>query len=156
MRQFIPFVFVMISISSACETKTVNKVSELREIKKILDRERKAHLTKDIDLFFKNSLATDTVFNVGKGRVRIPTLEESKDRFTKYFNAVEFIRWDDAADPIFLFSNDSTMATVIIQKQVILKDIAAAEIDTTNFAWTSVYRKKNDQWKMVAITSTNQ
>ncbi len=72
---------------------------------------------------------------------------------------MEFIKWDDIAEPIIKFSNDHTLAYVIVQKQVILEtkdSTGKTAIDTTNFAWTSIYRKQQNEWKLECNISTNK
>ena len=78
-------------------------------------------------------------------------MEQNKKRIEPYFSSVEFIKWDDVAEPVIRFSDDGTLAYAIIQKQVIVSypDSAGKKfIDTTNYAWASIYRKQKGEWKV--------
>ena len=71
----------------------------------------------------------------------------------------EFIKWDDVAEPVIQFSDDGTLAYAIIQKLVILSypDSSGKKfIDTTNYAWASIYRKQKGEWKVECNISTNK
>lgn len=130
--------------------------SDEKAIREFLKREQQAHLEKNVDLLFANGLSGITVVN--RGTVSKPTDEETRNRFNSYFENVNFIKWEDTADPIIRFSDDSTLAYAIIQKQVILtlKEDVTAKPDTTDFAWISIWRKTNGKWKMESIASTNK
>ena len=52
------------------------------------------------------------------------TKEKSRQRFTNYFTAVEFVKWDDVAEPVLQFSDDSTMAVAVVRKEVITRGSA--------------------------------
>lgn len=129
-------------------------MSNLLAIKNILETERQAHFERNVEMLLSNG--TDSLLNVSHGSVSYPSAEKSRQRFQEYFNSVEFIRWDDMREPIFNFSNDSSLAAVTVQKLVILREKATNKIDTTQFAWTAVYRKINGEWKMTVMTSTNK
>lgn len=101
----------------SCSAKT-NLAKEETAIRNLLQQERKAHFDRNVELFI--SEFADSMINVNKGMVRTPTKEEHKVRIGKYFGSVEFIKWDDVAEPIIRFSDDGSLAYTIIQKQVIL------------------------------------
>ena len=49
------------------------------------------------------------------------------------------------------------MAYAIVEKQVILKNKSEGNrIDTINYAWVSIYEKKEKDWKLVCNGSTNK
>lgn len=127
-----------------------------KAIRELLKKEQQAHLEKNIDLLLSNGTPETIVVN--RGIVSVPTEEQNRARFTHYFGSVNFIKWEDTADPIIRFSDDSSLAYAIIQKQVILtlKDDVTAKPDTTDFAWMSVWRKMDGKWKMESIVSTNK
>jgi hypothetical protein len=144
------YILMFACFVSCAEQKT--QTNNLQAVKDILIRERTAHLTKNVSMI----IGDDTVINVNKGIVNYGTPESGRQRFTKYFSSVDFVKWDDVAPPIFIFSGDSTLAVVHVQKQVILKEPGGIETDTTDFAWTAVYQKINKKWGMVSVTSTNK
>jgi hypothetical protein len=60
-------------------------------------------------------------------------------------------------EPVIRFSNDGSMAYAIVEKQVILKNKSEGNrIDTINYAWVSIYEKKEKDWKLVCNASTNE
>ncbi len=127
-----------------------------KAIRELLKKEQQAHLEKDIDLLLSNGTPETIVVN--RGIVSVPTEEQNTARFTNYFGSVNFIKWEDTADPIIRFSDDASLAYAIIQKQVILTfiDDVTAKPDTTDFAWVSIWRKMNGKWKMESVVSTNK
>ena len=131
--------------------------NERAAITALLDMERKAHLEKDVSLFM--SEFSDGMISVNRGVVSQPSPEMNRDRIQDYFNRVEFIRWEDTAPATIKFSNDGTLAYAIVQKQVILsvKDsVNNNQLDTTDFAWVSIYRKTGNGWKIECNISTNK
>jgi len=151
---FIPMFFCLI-LTSCSNTDKNGK--DIEAIKNLLQQERKAHFRKDADLFV-SEFAAD-VIQVNKGIVSQSSREENRKRFKTYFNDVNFIKWDDVTEPIIKFSEDYSLAYAIVQKLVILerKDSVGKIInDTANFAWTSVYRKQQNEWKLECNISTNQ
>ena len=144
---------ILLAISLAC-TQAPLADNNLNAIKAILAQEQRAHLEKNVSLLFATE--TDSVLDINHGVVKKISPKAGRERFTNYFNAVDFIKWEDRAAPIFHFSADSTMAVVTVQKQVIVREITTSVIDTTDFAWTSIYEKKDGQWKMTLITSTQK
>jgi hypothetical protein len=144
-----------LALCAGCTTNTTTPVrTNLNAIKEILATERRSHLEKDVSLLL--SKATDPVLSVSNGKVSQITPAQSKKSFSEYFNSVEFIRWDDIHDPIFNFSDDSTLAVVTVQKIVVLKEKPTEKVDTSLYAWTAVYRKTGDEWKMIVMTSTDR
>ena len=91
--------------------------SDEKAILEFLKREQQAHLEKNVDLLFANGLSGITV--VSQGTVSNPTDEETRKRFNSYFESVNFIKWEDTADPIIRFSDDASLAYSIIQNVVL-------------------------------------
>ena len=128
-----------------------------QEIKKLLDQSRKAHFEGDPDLLVSNS--ADSIISVNAGKVSISTPAKVKESMSDYLKNTHFIKWDDEMEPIIRFSEDKSMAYAIVRKLVIIKDKKAASSvppDTSRYAWISVYRKVDNQYKMESIVSTNQ
>jgi hypothetical protein len=102
---------------------------------------------------------SDSMISVNKGVVKIPTAEENKERIGTYFGSVQFIKWDDVAEPMIHFSDDGSLAYAIVQKEVIVSypdSFGNTFTDTTNYAWASIYRKRKGEWKVEANISTNK
>ena len=130
---------------------------EKQAIHSVLQTERKAHFDRDADLFI--SEFAEGMISVNKGKVNTYTREHHKERIGKYFGSVQFLKWDDVAEPIIRFSEDGRLAYAIVQKEVILtyRDSTGKAIyDTTHFAWASIYRKHTDEWKVECNISTNR
>ena len=151
---FIPMIFCL--MLGSCSNAD-NSGKDIEAIKNLLNQERKAHFQKDADLFI-SEFAPD-VIQINKGIVLQSSIEENRKRFRTYFNDVNFIKWDDVAEPIIKFSEDHSLAYAIVQKLVVLqrKDSTGNILnDTTNFAWTSIYRKQQNEWKLECNISTNK
>lgn len=134
-----------------------NKQKETQAITALLRQERKAHFEKNVDLFL--SEFADSMLSVNKGKVSVATTEENRERIGQYFGRVEFVKWDDVAEPVIRFSDDGSLCYAIVQKQVILSlpDSLGRKIsDTTDFAWASIYRKQKGEWKVECNVSTNK
>lgn len=85
--------------------------------------------------------------------------QEMKIKMQRYFDAVEFIKWDDITAPIIQFSNDASLAYVTMQKEVIIKDKSGVQPDkkdTTIYAWVSIYQKFGNDWQLVSNIPTNK
>ncbi len=146
----------LLILETACKPE-VDREHATQQILRILQDERNAHFQKDID-YFTTNLESHLV-SVNKGIVSKPTPSENAIRWKAYFNSVKFIKWDDAAEPIIRIADDGSLAYAIVQKIVIVKTVDSLNyerMDTTHFAWTSIYRRKHQRWKLEAITSTNK
>lgn len=134
-----------------------NIAQEEKAIKALLQQERKAHFDRNADLFV--SEFADSMIAVNKGKVSVLSIAQNKERIKPYFESVEFIKWDDVAEPVIRFSEDGKMAYAVIQKQVIVSypdSTGKPFSDTMNYAWVSIYRKQKGGWKVEANISTNK
>ena len=149
---------ILVVIFHACtDNGNVDRQKETKAIKSLLQQERKAHFDKDTELFM--SEFADSMISVNKGKVTIATPDENKKRIGSYFSSVQFIKWDDVAEPVIRLSDDGSLAYAIVQKQVILSrvdSIGKQFIDTTDYAWVSIYRKHKEGWKVECNASTNK
>ena len=140
----------------ACNT-TADLEKERNTILTMLRTERKAHFDRNVELFI--SEFADSMISVNRGVVTAPTKETHKERIGKYFGSVQFIKWDDTAEPVIRFSDDGSLAYAIIQKDVILTypdSMGKPLYDTMHYAWSSIYRKYNEEWKVECNISTNK
>ena len=140
----------------ACSSKA-DIEKEKKAILTILQTERKAHLDRNVDLFIAEF--ADGMISVNKGKVSADTKDAHKKRIGKYFGSVQFAKWDDTAEPIIRFSEDGSLAYAIVQKEVIVTypDTTGRPLyDTTHYAWSSIYRKFNGEWKVECNVSTNK
>ena len=140
----------------ACNSKP-DLEKEKKAILAMLQTERKAHFDRNVDLFM--SEFADGMIQVNRGEVTTATKELNKERISKYFGSVQFIKWDDTAEPIIHFSDDGSLAYAIVQKDVIVTypdSTGKGFNDTTHYAWSSIYRKQNGEWKVECNVSTNK
>ena len=140
----------------ACKSKP-DLEKEKRTILAMLQTERKAHFERNVDLFM--SEFAEGMIQVNRGEVTTATKELNKERIGKYFGSVQFIKWDDTAEPIIRFSDDGSLAYAIVQKDVIVTypdSTGKAFNDTAHYAWSSIYRKQNGEWKVECNISTNK
>lgn len=150
------FCFCLLLFLLACSSQA-DLDKERKTILAMLQTERKAHFDRNVELFI--SEFADSMISVNRGIVSAPTKTEHKERIGKYFGSVEFIKWDDTAEPIIRFSDDGSLAYAIIQKDVILSypdSTGKSYYDTTHYAWSSIYRKYNNVWKVECNISTNK
>ncbi len=123
---------------------------------KILDlhhRQRDMHFTKSADSFV--GLFSQNTTSVNRGTVSHPSPQENLQRFRNYFERVDFVKWDDVAEPEISFSRDGTMAYTVVQKEVVVRPRNTSELDTTRFAWVAIYVKVGKEWKIDCVASTN-
>ena len=117
--------------------------------------EREAHLDRNVDLLL--SLFADDFVIVDGGDVQRPTREEQRVRYAAYFGGARFRKWDDLVPPVIRVSADGTLATVIIQKEVVLVPADAAELAKEQravFAWMETWERRKGRWMLVALCST--
>lgn len=149
---------------SAAQTSLVAQSTSdstlVNEQQKLLDSnkaQRIAHLENNAEML-TNELC-ENVCEVSGGNVRHLKRSEMLERFSQYFQAVKYYKWDDLEEPIITVSPDGMLATVIVKKITVAKmnpNSPNAEIGATQFAWTSNYRKINGEWKIFQITSTEE
>ncbi|MBK9728268.1 MAG: hypothetical protein IPO86_09145 [Saprospiraceae bacterium] len=117
-----------------------------------------AHMNKKAKQFVEQF--ADSMLSVNQGNISVTTKDSALKRFSNYFAIVEFKKWDDVYPPVIEFSEDGSMAYMIVDKQVILtyKNDENKEIEeTTHFAWVFIFKKQpNEEWKIVCNVSTNE
>jgi hypothetical protein len=159
MKKMLPFILILlISQSWSCaKSKVIDKSVEKSKILELHNAQRDYHFNKD-SIAFANQLS-DNFISVNKGVISSPKKEETISRYNGYFSSVEFIKWDDVSEPVIKFSDDGSMAYTIVDKVVALtyKDQLGNTIQgSTHFAWTAIYRKYGNGWKVDCVTSTEK
>ena len=145
---------VFLGLISSCQQKKESTSAQM-EILDILRQERKAHVEKDAGLFFSR-FDKDFIL-VNKGEVSTYDSVAYRQHFDQYLHSSDFIKWDDVNEPVIKISDDGSMAYAIVEKLVIIKNKSDGDrIDTTHFAWVSIFRKKDEAWKLVCNASTNK
>jgi len=148
---------ICLSLASCYNRSVPDLEKEKQEILQLEAKQREYHFAKNAKDFV--TMFSSEFLSISHGKIDEPTRKESFDRFAAYLKKVEFIKWDDNKEPVVRFSRDGSMAYTAIDKTVITKsmDGNGKEIfDTTKFAWLTVYKKENNNWKIDCVTSTNQ
>ncbi len=119
---------------------------------------RAMHLQKDAEGMVQGF--SPEIIQVNRGKISRRTKTDDASRFRRYFDAVEFKKWDDVNPPVIRFSDDHSLAYMIVDKLVVLdtKDSVDNKIqETTHFAWVSIFRKQQDgEWQLECVASTNE
>lgn len=149
MKKMLPFLLILLY---SCSQPAPDLEKERQAILKIEEMQRDYHFKKNATLF--SNILSDSFLSVSKGNISTPTRKETAERFSGYFNRVDFIKWDDVRPPVIRFSNDGSVAYVTVEKEVIVKE--AAVVDTTHFAWVSIYKKGPSGWQIDCVASTNK
>ena len=142
---------------SCTPTDEKSMASAKKEILELHHAQRDYHFNKD-SIAFADQLSEDFI-SVNRGLISMPERGETLSRYNRYFSSVEFIKWDDVSEPVIKFSDDGSMAYTIVDKIVVVAydDEAGNRVEEeTHFAWTTIYKKHGDEWKIDCVTSTNQ
>jgi ketosteroid isomerase-like protein len=116
-----------------------------------------AHLRKDA-----SSLAApipDDYLFVANGGVDTQNAEDVRENLQSYFDATTFSHYADTDEPIIGFSKDGTLAWAIVQVRVAGTSHRDPEADRefdTQWAWITLYERRNDEWSRIADVSTNR
>jgi hypothetical protein len=151
----IVLVFALALALPGAATAAPNATAARSEVASRHALEREAHMERNVELLL--SLFADDFIMVDGGTLKRPTLEEQRTRFSAYFGAVRFHKWDDLVPPVIHVSADGTLATVVVQKEVVLvlADSAAdAKPERAVFAWAETWAKRRGRWMLVAMAST--
>lgn len=122
------------------------------------DAQRRAHLAEDAEGMA--DLLADGFVEVRDG-VRVPVSRaDGIARFRRYFEAVDFLAWEDLAPPVIEVARDGTLATMAVEKLVRCRlrgPDGAAPVDRTLFAWLASCAPGPDgRWRIVQIASTQR
>ncbi|MEM7103365.1 MAG: hypothetical protein AAF502_09570 [Bacteroidota bacterium] len=156
----LPLTLFLVIILSAtfynCTEATFDEAAAKAEILELHHLQKKFHVDKMVDEFA--NLLADNHISVNRGRISAPTREENAKRFSSYFSAVEFEKWDDLKPPVIRFSDDGSMAYTIVNKEVTVtydgeEDQKVRE--TVEYSWVAIYKKYPDGWKIDCVASTN-
>ncbi len=145
------------NISTAIDEKPKVEEELRKEILEQHNLQRDYHFNKMARKFAAQLSANH--ISVNRGEIKQLTKDEHIERFTNYFNAVTFEKWDDVTPPIIRFSNDYSIAYTIVEKDVVVQyknDNDSLVREQTNFAWVAIYKKYPDGWKIDCVGSTNK
>lgn len=148
---------LFIVLISCHAPKKINKEAEIDKILSLHNLQRDYHFNKD-SISFANQLYENFI-SVNRGVISQPDRQATISRYHNYFSAVEFMQWDDVSEPIVRLSDDGTLAYTIVDKMVEVSYEGTNGdqiVDSTHFAWTTIYRKYGDAWKIDCVTSTEK
>jgi len=132
-----------------------DRESDRRELLRLHEVEKTAHLGKNAELLV--SLFADDFASMDGGEIRSPTPGEHLERFSRYFDSVEFLAWEDITPPKIRISEDGTLAHVIVHKRVRLHPVGNPADEThTVFAWLETWEKRDGEWKLTTVASTER
>ncbi len=155
---FINLIVVVLFITYSCNSEEkIDLDAEKAKILELHHAQRDYHFNKD-SIAFADQLSTNFI-SVNRGIVSTPKKEETLERYHNYFSSVEFLKWDDVSEPIINFSDDGTLAYTIVDKIVAIQtknEVGETIESETHFAWTAIYKKYGDRWKIDCVTSTNK
>ncbi|MEQ9405810.1 MAG: nuclear transport factor 2 family protein [Cyclobacteriaceae bacterium] len=149
--------FVWIFLFSCGTKESVDLTADRAEILRLHNEQRNHHFNKDSIAFARQ--LSDNFISVNKGIISRPGREETISRYNGYFSSVEFVKWDDLSEPIIRFSEDGSMAYTIVDKLVMItyeNETGERVEGKTHFAWTAIYKKYGDEWKIDVVTSTER
>ena len=149
---FLTLLVLLFSCSSGFDEER-----ERQAILELHEAQRDYHFQKKTEAFAW--LMSEDFISVSGGQVSRPTYEENVERFGRYFNSVEFVKWDDVQPPVVRFSDDGSLAYTVVEKQVVVSypdEEGGVFTDTTDFAWMTIYKKYKDGWKIDGVASTNK
>lgn len=147
----------MILVVSCKEQSQLNIEAERAQILRLHELQRDNHFKKDSISFASHQ--SENFISVNKGEITHPTKKEMISRYHDYFSSVEFVKWDDVSDPIIRFSEDGKLAYSIVDKvvEIMYEDEKGDLIkDESHYAWTAIYKKYGDEWKVDCVTSTEK
>jgi hypothetical protein len=156
-ERIVLFTLISFAFSACNHNKKVDFTSAKEAILKLHHAQRDYHFNKD-SIAFANQLSDDFI-SVNKGEISSPKKNETITRYHGYFSSVEFLKWDDVSKPVIKFSDDGSMAYTIVDKIVATthKDNQGNLVEgQTHFAWTAIYKKHGNEWKIDCVTSTNK
>lgn len=156
-RKLLLLSLVSFTFMSCDKEQEVDLEEDRKKILKLHNDQRDHHFNKD-SIAFANQLSVDFI-SVNRGEISSPKKEETIARYNGYFSSVEFVKWDDVTAPVIRFSDDGSMAYTIVDKIVELtyEDEDGKTVEgKTHFAWTAIYKKYGEEWKIDCVTSTEK
>lgn len=141
-------------LTAACGNDATDPRAELLALQ---DTVRRAHLDYDADLFV--SLFADTVTITESGETTTLARERAHRRFQAYFDRVTFLSWSDLEPPSVALSASEDLAAVRVRRRVRLgvrDTLERARPESSVFAWTEIWRRRSDRWRLGSVTSTRR
>ncbi|QNL22205.1 nuclear transport factor 2 family protein [Hyphobacterium sp. CCMP332] len=157
MKTVFAIMLTVVLFASCQKQNQVNIELERDKILQLHKSQRDNHFNKD-SISFVNNLSENFI-SVNNGKITQPKKKEMISKYHNYFSSVEFVKWDDVTDPIIRFSEDGKLAYSIVDKIVKVRyedENGDLVDDETHYAWTAIYKKYDNEWKIDCVTSTEQ
>jgi len=157
MNKFYLISLIIILCVSCNKPSSFSIEEETANILKLHHAQKDYHFNKD-SIAFANQLSKNFI-SVNKGIISKPKKEATITRYNAYFSSVEFVKWDDVSEPIIKFSDDGSIAYTIVDKVVTItykNENDSLVEEETHFAWTAIYKKYDNEWKIDHVASTNK
>ena len=153
--KLILFLITLLMMSSCKKSPDYNTIrSEILNLHRAFIQ---AHLDKDAS-FIANPTSPEYIF-VSGGEIRKITPAELEDNLSDYLDATEFTEYHDIADPIIGISRDGLLAWSIVKVRTAgtRMNSQGSEVDfDIQWAWITLYEKKNDHWIRIVDVSTDR
>jgi hypothetical protein len=151
------FIFLLTSLIVSC--RQFDPAKDRTQLLAMHREQREAHLNKNAQQLV--SQLADDFISVNHGLIdSLFSRQQYQARFQRYFDAVNFKKSDDVAHPKIFFSEDHSLAYMVVDKIVVLetKDENGSLVEErTHFAWVAILRKDGSKkWKVECIASTNE
>lgn len=149
MRQLLPSLFLLAACASTPRPERARV-----ELLALHAAQQRAHL--DEDAAGLVALLDEGYCELRDGRILHPTHAELEARFRSYFDAVEFLAWDDLEAPRIELADDGTRATMAVQKLVRTREAVAGEarVTRTVYAWLASCARTAQGWRITTLAST--
>ena len=149
---------VALGFWGACQPEKVDLGAERQKLLRLHQAQQDAHLQKNVTAFI--SQFDQNMLSVNRGKITTMSPEAARPRIQSYFETVKFKKWADVNPPRIEFSDDASMAYMVVDKMVILSYLDEQKQtveESTHFAWVSICKKQPDgEWKIVCNVSTNE
>lgn len=152
------FFFLLPLFCGACQQHRFDLEVEKQKLLALHQMQQDAHLQENALAFV--SQFDDDMISVNHGNITTMSPKSSRPRIQSYFDQVSFKKWADVTPPRIEFSEDGSMAYMVVDKMVVLSyqnEQKQNLEESTHFAWVSIFKKqKNGKWKIVCNVSTNE
>lgn len=102
----------------ACQREKVDFEAEKQKLLRLHQAQQNAHLQKNVTAFV--SQFDPNMISVNHGKIATMSPSTARPRIKSYFDAVSFKKWADVNPPRIEFSDDGSMAYMVVDKMVIL------------------------------------
>ena len=113
-----------------------------------------AHRSGDPELLLRAE--ADDYIVAGKGAITHPSMQERRDRFTRYLASTTFSEYVDAVEPEVTVSEDGSLGWVVVQvraKGTQQDEAGASSPIEFESAWIELYRREGAGWRRIGNVS---